>query len=62
MQSVFKASGWESTNTKISDASFEFIELLEDAQQCGNWRAKANLVAASAFVKDQHLDTAEQHE
>ena len=44
---ALKASGWETTYTKKS------IQHLEDAHQCGYPPAKANLVAASASVKNQ---------
>ena len=50
---AFKATGWETTNTKKTEAAFESIQHLEDAHQCGCSRAKANLVAASASVKIQ---------
>ena len=44
---AFKASGWETTNTKKTDVVFESIQHLEDALACGYSRAKDNLVAAS---------------
>ena len=46
-------SGWETTNTKNTDAAFQSIQHLEDAHQCGYPRAKEHLVAASASVKNQ---------
>ena len=50
---AFKASRWETTNTKKTDVLFESIQHLDDTHQCGYPRAKANLVAASASVKNQ---------
>ena len=32
---AFKATGWETTNTKKTDVLFESIQHLEDAHQCG---------------------------
>ena len=50
---AFKAIYWETTKTKKTDVVFESIQHLEDAHQCGYPRAKANLVGASASVKNQ---------
>ena len=50
---AYKASGWETTNTKKTDMVFESIQHLEDDHQWSYPRAKANLVGASASVKNQ---------